>query len=112
VAINAVVAAQLFYLLNARSLRYSIFQIGPLSNPWLVVGIVSVIALQIAFTYLPFMNRVFQTAPIDLMAWGSILAFGLLVYAVVELEKGLRRRMGSKKAGALPGALEDETDVR
>jgi cation-transporting ATPase F len=94
VAVNAVVAAQLFYLLNARSLRYSIFQIGFFSDPWLLVGLLSVVALQMGFTYLPFMNNVFETAPIDLPAWGSILGFGLLVYLVVELEKWLRRCKG------------------
>jgi cation-transporting ATPase F len=96
VAVNAVVAAQLFYLLNARSLRYSILQIGFFSNPWLVVGLISVVVLQMGFTYLPFMNGVFETAPIDLQAWASILAFGLLVYVAVELEKGLRRRIQKK----------------
>jgi Ca2+-transporting ATPase len=98
VAINVVVAAQLFYLLSARSLRYSIFQIGFFSNPWLVVGSISVVVLQMGFTYLPFMNSVFETAPIDFQAWGSILAFGLLVYLVVEFEKWLRRK------SALPSA--------
>ena len=97
VAVNVVVAAQLAYLLNARSLRYSIFQIGFFSNPWLVVGFICVVVLQMGFTYLPFMNRVFETAPIDLQAWGSILVFGLLVYLAVEFEKWLRRRTRSKR---------------
>jgi Ca2+-transporting ATPase len=92
VAVNAVVSAQLFYLLNARSLRYSIVQIGLLSNPWLLAGVATVVLLQMAFTYLPLLNRVFDTAPIDLQAWGAIIAFGLVVYIVVEMEKWLRRR--------------------
>jgi cation-transporting ATPase F len=96
VAVNVVVSAQLFYLLNARSLRHSIFRIGFFSNPWLVVGLVTVIVLQMGFTYLPFMNSVFDTAPIDLLAWGTILGFGVFVYLVVEFEKWLRKRMGSK----------------
>jgi cation-transporting ATPase F len=68
VAVNAVVAAQLFYLLNARSLRYSIFRIGFFTNPWLLVGLISVVVLQMGFTYLPVMNNIFETAPIDLLA--------------------------------------------
>ena len=33
----------------------------------------------IGFTYLPFMNNVFETAPIGIPAWGSILVLGLIV---------------------------------
>ena len=97
VAVNVVVAVQLFYLLNARSLRHSIFQIGFFSNPWILVSLIGVVALQMGFTYVPFMNSVFETAPIDLQAWGSVVAFGLLVYLVVELEKWLRRKRGPQK---------------
>jgi hypothetical protein len=35
----------------------------------------------------PFMNTLFGTAPLDLVAWASCIAVGLAVFVLVELEK-------------------------
>jgi Ca2+-transporting ATPase len=92
VAVNVIVIVELFYLFNCRSLTRSIFQIGLFSNPWMVGGIVLMILLQLLFTYVPFMNQFLSSAPINLAAWGRIVAVGFIGYLVVELEKWLRRR--------------------
>jgi cation-transporting ATPase F len=97
VAVNAVVALEIFYLLNCRSLTRSMFQIGVLSNRWVVVGVAAMIALQLLFTYAPFMNELLSSAPLDLTQWGHILAVGLAGYAIVEIEKALRRRAAGRK---------------
>ncbi len=94
VAVNVVVAMEVFYLLNCRSLRYSIFQIGVLSNKWVLAGIAAIVLLQLAFTYMPFMEWLLHSAPITAGAWARVLGAGLLAYLVVELEKGLARRAG------------------
>ncbi|MBM3129205.1 MAG: cation-transporting P-type ATPase [Chloroflexi bacterium] len=91
-AVNAVVVIEIFYLLNCRSLTQSMFQIGLWSNRWVIVGIGIMIALQLLFTYAPFMNTLFGSAPIPLITWMEIGAFGGLTYVVVEIEKWLRRR--------------------
>ena len=91
-AVNAVVMIEIFYLLNCRSLTQSMFQIGLWSNRWVIIGIGIMIALQLLFTYAPFMNVLFSSAPISLSMWLDILAFGVLAYIVVEIEKWLRRR--------------------
>ena len=92
VAVNVVVMIELFYLFNCRSLKNSMFRIGVLSNPWVGVGVVAMVLLQLLFTYLPVLNGVFSSAPISLAAWGRILAVSIVAYVVVELEKYLRRR--------------------
>ena len=48
------------------------------------------IVLQLAFTYVPVMNRVFESAPIDIIAWGGIAGFSLLLAAIVAIEKMVR----------------------
>jgi hypothetical protein len=48
-------------------------------------------ALQLALTYLPVMNRFFQTAPIDSSAWLRIFAVGIAAYIIVGIEKWIRR---------------------
>lgn len=86
-AVNAFVMIELFYLFNCRSLKKTVFQLGFLSNLWVLGGAATMFLLQIAYTYLPVMNRLFQSAPIDLVAWGRITAAGMLVFMIVEIEK-------------------------
>jgi Ca2+-transporting ATPase len=98
VAVNAVVALEIFYVFNCRSLTRSMFQIGVFSNQWVIVGVVAMIALQLLFTYAPFMNQLLRSAPIDLTQWGHILAVGLAGYVIVEIEKWLRRRGARRRS--------------
>jgi Ca2+-transporting ATPase len=89
VAVNVFVFGSLFYLFNCRSLTRSMFRIGVFSNPAAFGGVLSMVLLQLAFTYAPPMNRLFGTAPIGGTAWAAILVFGLAVYLIVEVEKRL-----------------------
>ena len=89
IAVNIFVFGQTFYLFNCRSLRYSVFKIGIFSNPFVWLGVVAMISLQIAFTYVPFMNKAFHTAPIGPMDWLYIIASGLAIYIIIEGEKFL-----------------------
>ncbi|MHB9119573.1 MAG: cation-transporting P-type ATPase [Burkholderiales bacterium] len=91
VAANVFVMGELFYLFNCRSMTESMFRIGVFSNLWVVGGVALTILLQGLFTYLPAMNRWFQTAPIGYGEWLRILAVGLLIYLAVGGEKSLRR---------------------
>lgn len=92
VAVNVVIVVEIFYLLNCRSLSKSPFAIGFFTNRWALVGILAMVALMMLFTYAPFMNTIFSSAPIDLITWGEILGVGLIGYLVVEVEKWLRSR--------------------
>ena len=100
VAVNVFVMVELFYLFNCRSLTRSMFQLGVFSNPWIWFGVGSMVALQLLFTYAPFMNRFFHSAPIGWDAWWRILATAALAYAIVGLEKwGRHRWAGPASAG-------------
>jgi len=93
VAVNVVVFVQILYLFNARSLTRSPFQLGFFSNPWAVGGAVLMALIQLLFTYLPFMNTLFSSAPIPLALWLDVLAVSLAAYILVELEKWLRCKL-------------------
>ena len=86
------IVGQAFYLLNCRSLTRSMWSVGWFSNPWIWAGIGGMLALQLAFTYLPFMNATFHSAPISLASWLRVLGAGLIVYATVGMEKWLLAR--------------------
>ncbi|MCB1940518.1 MAG: cation transporting ATPase C-terminal domain-containing protein, partial [Candidatus Accumulibacter sp.] len=92
IAVNVFAVGQSFYLLNCRSLRWSMFHLGLLSNPWIWAGIGTMMLAQLAFTYLPLFNRLFHTAPIAAFDWLPISAVGLTIYLAMELEKTYRRR--------------------
>ncbi len=97
-AVNVFVFGELFYLFNCRSLTLSMFTIGVFSNRWLLAGVGTMAALQLAFTYVPFMNHAFGSEPLAIGQWGWILASGGVIYLVVGFEKWLRRRVAD--AGA------------
>lgn len=94
-AVNMLVVGELFYLFHARHFTASAFDRETLSgNPvaLLVSGIL--IVLQLLFTYAAPMQRLFQTMPLDLAAWGVILGLGILMFLTIELEKSVWRRFG------------------
>ncbi len=92
VAVNVVIFVELFYLFNARSLTRSPFQLGFFSNRWMIGGAVLMILIQILFTYAPFMNAAFGSAPMPFFLWLDVLAVSLAAYGLIEVEKWLRRR--------------------
>ncbi|MFQ3662897.1 MAG: HAD-IC family P-type ATPase [Chloroflexaceae bacterium] len=97
VAVNVEVFVEVFYLFNCRSLTRSMFSIGVFSNRWLVVGVLVIALLQLAFTYAPVMHRIMGSAPLDLAAWGRVLAVGVVTYTIIEIEKWLRRQFTRRR---------------
>jgi len=96
-AVNVFVVIELFYLFNCRSLKNSILSLGVLSNPWVIGGAAAMLLLQMAYTYLPLMNRLFQSAPIAPAVWGRTFAAGAMVFLLVEIEKMLWRMLEKEK---------------
>ena len=96
VAVNALVAGEIFYLFNCRFLLVSSFGLrGFTGSRPIFVAIASVVLLQLLFTNAPLLQKLFGTVALDAAAWGRIALFGVLLFAAVELEKmWLRRRHG------------------
>lgn len=90
IAVNIFVFGELFYLFNCRSLRYSMFKIGLFSNPLLWAGVVGMIILQILFTHLPIMNKAFHSEALTAGEWLLVLIPGIIIYAVIGMEKFIR----------------------
>jgi magnesium-transporting ATPase (P-type) len=94
-AVNVLVAGQLFYLFNSRSI------LGPSWHPrflftnraaLLAVGVL--LLFQGLFTYSSLFQTWFGTAPLSLQHWLWVILAGHVVFIVVELEKALVRRRG------------------
>jgi cation-transporting P-type ATPase F len=94
--INVIVLVEIAYLFSCRSLTHSLFTIGWFTNRWAVIGALGMLAAQLAFTYLPLMNTLFHTAPIDLGSWGRIACVALAAFVAVEFEKWIRFGRGGQ----------------
>jgi magnesium-transporting ATPase (P-type) len=92
VAVNVFVMVEAFYLFNSRSFSRSPFALGLWTNPWVIAGFAIMVVLQLAFTYVPFMNILFGSAPIGVLPWIKIIGVSILAFIVIEVEKWLRNR--------------------
>jgi Ca2+-transporting ATPase len=102
VAANTLVVIETFYLFNCRSLVKPVRSVGLWTNPWVFAGAGAQLGLQAVLTYVPVMNRLFGTAPLDARAWGLVFGAGLAVSVLVGLEKLLRHRLASARVRAIP----------
>ena len=97
--VNAVVTAEMFYLINSRHIYDSVLnREGLFGNRYVWVAIVACIALQVTYTYTPFMHSVFDSAPLGWREWVNVLGAGLLVFTGAELEKWLMRHWRVRRA--------------
>ena len=93
--VNMFVVGEIFYLFNVRYLHLTSFSwTGVLGTPLVLLSIVVLVALQLLFTFAPFMNRVFGSRPLTLVDGMMIIAVGATLMIVLELEKLLMRRLG------------------
>ena len=93
VAVNTLVIGEITYLFNSRHLSASSLNAeGLFGNPVALQMMALLLAAQLAFTHLASMQTLFGTAGIDALAWGAVLAFGVLLFLLVEAEKALMRR--------------------
>jgi len=92
-AVNTLVIAQAFYLFNSRFLVESSLHIKLMfTNRAALIAVGVLLLLQIGFVYLPFMNTLFGTAPLELRHWLVPLGIGLAVFLLIEAEKAWGRR--------------------
>ena len=87
-AVNTLVVAQAFYLLNARFLNTSSLRLALMFTNravWIAIGVLFL--LQLGFVYLPFMNSAFGATPLELRHWLIPLAIGVAIFLIMEMEK-------------------------
>jgi len=94
-AVNTLVVTEVFYLLNTRYLLAPAWPLRALTgNRYVPLSIAAVLAVQVLFTYAPFMQTLFHSAALGAEVWGRIVLIGGVIYAIVELEKWLVRALG------------------
>ena len=105
IAVNTLVAMQVFYLFSVRYVRGAPFTwTGVVGTPAVLAGVAAVAVAQALFTWWPPMQAVFDTRPIGWQACVAIVASGFAMLAVLEVERrivawaatALAPRAGSK----------------
>lgn len=92
-AVNAVVLAEMLYLINSRFIFAPVVsRAGLTGNRYVLVAISCCIVLQLAYTYAPIMQGLFGSTALMPLDWLKVLCAGLLVFCVAELEKLVMRR--------------------
>ncbi len=93
--VNTVVVAEIFYLFNVRYLHMrSLTWRGALGTPAALAAIAAVVAGQFAFTYAPFMQAIFDSRPVGFADGATIIAIGIGLMLLLEIEKLAMRRLG------------------
>ena len=91
--VNALVAMEIGYLFNVRYLGMrSLTRRGALGTPAVLLAIGALALAQLAFTYLPVMNRLFATTPLSPAQLATALAAGAALMLLLEAEKALVSR--------------------
>jgi len=99
-AVNAVVAAEMFYLINSRHILAPVVnREGLTGNRQALLAIAACIPLQLFFTHAPAMQAIFGSSALTPLEWAKALGAGLMVFLVAELEKLAIRRLRPAIAG-------------
>jgi magnesium-transporting ATPase (P-type) len=92
--VNAIVVMEIFYLFNVRYLHMTSFSLrGAMGTPPVLLAIIAVTAAQFLFTYTPFMQAMFETAPLSLLDGLVVVSAGVVLMIVLEIEKIVLRRL-------------------
>jgi len=94
--VTSITFSQIFYLLNCRSLRDSLLSQGITSNPAIFIGIGILLLLQGCFIYLPPLQTLFQSAPLDARGWLLAMGAGAVMLPAISLDKSLRKSMARR----------------
>ena len=104
-AVNTLVVMEVFYLFSVRYLRSPSFTlVGVRGTRAVLAALGLVVALQLIFTYAPFMERLFDTRPVDFLHGAEIIAVGIALFAALEVEKLIVRRVARPRARATASA--------
>lgn len=91
--VNTLIVMEVAYLFSVRyTYTTSLTLKGALGTPAVLFSISAVSVFQLLFTYLPWLNMAFETRPLDVGQGAQVLAFGVLVMLLLELEKLLLRK--------------------
>lgn len=79
IALSTLVLSQLFHVFECRSERHSIFEIKIFTNKYLVGAVTMSIIMLLSILYIPFLQGVFHTVPLQTKQWLIVLFFSGII---------------------------------
>jgi Ca2+-transporting ATPase len=92
--------SQMGNALAVRSNRESLFKIGLRSNRMMIYAVLLTFVLQLAVTYIPFLQRIFGTGPLSFQELMIALLLSTVVFIAIEIEKWIKRVRRARRAVA------------
>jgi Ca2+-transporting ATPase len=92
ITLAGVVATQVGSVFACRTDRTSIFKIGFTTNRMVLYGIAGELILLVLLVYIPFLQGVFSTGPLDWIDWVYVFAWTPVIFFADELRKAFLRR--------------------
>ncbi len=77
----------LLYVFSCKSLRQNIWEYNPFSNLWLVGSVLVGFLLLVAVIYIPLLQKLFETAPLNISDWILLAFLGILNMILIEFGK-------------------------
>jgi Ca2+-transporting ATPase len=84
---TALCVDSLLFVFSVRTLRTPLYRTNPFSNPWIVPAVAVGLCLQLAVLYVPALQRLFDTVPLNAYEWGLICAIAFVKIAAIEITK-------------------------
>jgi Ca2+-transporting ATPase len=84
---TAMVVDIVLFSFSARHLYASIFKRSLRPNYWLLVANAAGLALQFVVLYVPFLQKLFSTVPLQINEWALVFAFGCVQIVAIEIAK-------------------------
>ncbi|WP_029905012.1 cation-transporting P-type ATPase [Prevotella sp. 10(H)] len=94
ITLQTIVFTQMFHLFNSRSISKFAINKYFFSNKVVFIVCALMIILQLAVTYMPFMNNALGTRPLELHYWIYPLVMGISIFFIVEIEKAIMNKLG------------------
>jgi Ca2+-transporting ATPase len=85
----ALIIDSLFYVFSCRNLNLNIWQYNPFSNKFINWTVIVGLLLMLAVIYLPFLQNVFETVPLDFIDWLLLGGVGFINLFLIEFMKYL-----------------------
>jgi Ca2+-transporting ATPase len=93
-----------FHIGNCRSETKSAFYFSPLRSPVLFFGTIGALLLHVVAMYVPALQSVLKTEPVDLWMWALVAAVAVLIVPAVEVHKWIchQRDLRNSEIGSSP----------
>jgi magnesium-transporting ATPase (P-type) len=94
-----IVVSQFFNSFAVRTDRESVLRIGFFSNPPLIAAGAFGLAFVSCVSYVPLLQRVFNTAPLRVSDWLLLISFGVMLLVADEIRKAVHRHFQNAREG-------------